>query len=298
MTDTGATKATEQHGAAPPPRQLASPQHDSGGEHGDYFYDYMRNGVLHEPRLFRELLLGEMSPGHKLASFHSAVHLSFLARSLEDADAAEVATYQSRWDWARLNAHFSAVKPVIKKAMATYNLTFDALKQGAVPGLPKICLRFESDGVLWEGKLELRVYPGKADLRVLKVTLPCDGFLVTAPSVCQVKPLGVASPAEHTHRTYRHHPIPEWTKIDPRVSRKVPTIRAFTTAFFKRTKDVFVFSCVDEQRVDIEAHAENVDLVVQFEVGLPVSRPRAVPQNGEEAAAARLWDESEDEEEW
>ena len=167
-------------------------------------------------------------------------------------------------------------------------MTVAQVEQAGVTGFPSSDLYFVADNVEWKGQLEVRL--GRHNVPLVRVTLPCDGFLVSSPTVSRVATFGRTKPRERPHRTFPHF-TPIWDKIRPEIKAKIPAIRAFVNSFFHDRQPneklkIDVLSCVSEQRVDIEVAIPNVvSLVIQFEVGLPVSKPPP------DAASAKLWEE-------
>lgn len=266
------------------------------------FYDCFSNGLgdwrdefgdphgLDMRKMFREFMLipgGPHPKQAKLASFNAATELGLLA-SYAEHDQQLANSLGERLDWSRLNKHFLQVVPLLREYSNKHPLTVDKVRTD-ITKFPPLDLYFQADDVEWKGKLSVRY--GRNMVPFVTVTLPCDGFLVSSPTVNGIPTIGQRN---HPHRTFDNI-RPTWDQIDPKkdgiVKAKIPDIIAFVTFFFSTRKSteklkIDVRSCVSEQRVDIEVTIPNVAcLVIKFEVGLPVSKP---PPN---AASAKLWDE-------
>lgn len=269
-----------------------------------YGLDDWRNehGKPHRCDMRKMFQAGLLFPGGhfphlaKLASFNVATELGLLAQDAK-SDQTLAESLRKRLDWSRLNDHFSQVVSSLHEYQKRYGLTVDKVRAD-IRGFPPMDLFFTADDVEWKGQLEVR--HGRNMVALVKVTLPCDGFLVSSPTLCDVATYGKARAGEHRHRTYPHiHPV--WDKIKEKpptpnsdnekpITQKIPEIQRFVNSFFLKRRPgeqlaINIFSCVSEQRVDIEVEIPGVSLVIQFEAGLPDGDP---PRD---AAAARLWDE-------
>jgi hypothetical protein len=257
------------------------------------FYQTFRAALRRNPEQWKGFLRGRLKlfgPDAAAASHEVADELAMLVASGPILASGHTA-------WRRLGEIFLKVEPTIRKHWDRCGgFSYKILQKGK-KAIPPLDLNFVADHVSWQGQLKLKYNERGAEL---KVTLPCDGFLVTPPNVCRVTSLGSVV---RCHRNRSEDEYPEYEDIDvDSVQTALEPILKFVWRVFKEQPleelGLNIFSSAEEQRVDIEARLNDVAVIVQFEVGLPTKSALPTDKLRSLSAGTLLWMKDADLEEW